>query len=53
MTKTIHAMIDTTLARLVALEDEQGKAHTPEWERLEGYYYGLLDALNELEVNPV
>jgi len=37
-------MIDTTLAKLVELEDKQGKAHTKEWERLEGYYYGLLDA---------
>jgi len=49
MTKKIHKMIDATLARLVTLEDEQGKAHTPEWERLEGYYYGLLDALKATE----
>ena len=44
MSNNIQTMIDATLAKLIKLEDEQGKAHTKEWERLEGYYYGLLDA---------
>jgi len=47
----IQATIDATLASLITLEDKQGKTHSKEWQRLEGYYYGLLDALNELEVS--
>jgi hypothetical protein len=49
MITKIQTTIDTTLASLITLEDKQGKTHSTEWQRLEGYYYGLLDALNELE----
>jgi len=47
----LHSALNSRLAVLVPQDDEPNHTSDPKWNFNEGYYYGILDAINLLEGN--
>jgi hypothetical protein len=49
----LHSALNNRLAALVPQDDEPNHTSDPKWNFNEGYYYGILDAINLLEGKPL